>query len=108
MDNNEQNKFDEFRKNFDNNNNNNNNGNNNNGDKNGKKNNGQMIMSFIMISLVVLFLVSLFSSRFSQMSSKETTYTEFLQQLEAGNVKTVTYDSYEMDYTLVEDTALMR
>ena len=105
MDNNEQNKFDEFRKNFDNNNNNNNNGNNNNGDKNGKKNNGQMIMSFIMISLVVLFLVSLFSSRFSQMSSKETTYTEFLQQLEAGNVKTVTYDSYEMDYTLVEDTA---
>ena len=49
------------------------------GNNNGKKNrNGQMIMSFILVGLVALFLVSFFSSQFSQMSSKETTYTEFL------------------------------
>jgi len=86
----------------------NNNGNNggNNGN-NGKRNNhnGQMIMSMIMISLIALFIVSLFSNRFSEMSSKETTYTEFLQQLDAQNVKTVEFGNYEINYTLVKDTA---
>ena len=62
-------------------NNNNNNGNNNN-DNNKKNHNGQMILGFIMVTLVALFLISLFSSRFSQMSSKETTYSEFLEQLD--------------------------
>ena len=87
-----------------NNNNNNNNGNNNNGN-NKKNHNGQMILGFIMVTLVALFLISLFSSRFSQMSSKETTYSEFLKQLDNNNVKTVEFSSYEMDYTLVKDKA---
>ena len=87
-----------------NNNNNNNNGNNNNGN-NKKNHNGQMILGFIMVTLVALFLISLFSSRFSQMSSKETTYSEFLEQLDNNNVKTVEFSSYEMDYTLVKDKA---
>ena len=86
------------------NNNNNNNGNNNNGN-NKKNHNGQMILGFIMVTLVALFLISLFSSRFSQMSSKETTYSEFLKQLDNNNVKTVEFSSYEMDYTLVKDKA---
>lgn len=77
------------------------NGDNNNNNK--KNRNGQMILSFIMITLLALFFVSFFASRFSQMSSKETTYTEFLEQLEAKNVKTVEFDSYEINYTLVED-----
>jgi cell division protease FtsH len=64
-----------------------------------------MIMSMIMIALIALFIVSLFSNRFYEMSSKETTYTEFLQQLEKQNVKTVEFGSYEIDYTLVSDTA---
>lgn len=85
-------------------NNNNNNGNNNN-DNNKKNHNGQMILGFIMVTLVALFLISLFSSRFSQMSSKETTYSEFLKQLDNNNVKTVEFSSYEMDYTLVKDKA---
>ena len=85
-------------------NNNNNNGNNNN-DNNKKNHNGQMILGFIMVTLVALFLISLFSSRFSQMSSKETTYSEFLEQLDKKNVKTVEFSSYEMDYTLVKDKA---
>ena len=87
-------------------NNNNNNGNNNNNNDNTKKNhNGQMILGFIMVTLVALFLISLFSSRFSQMSSKETTYSEFLEQLDKKNIKTVEFSSYEMDYTLVKDKA---
>ena len=91
------------------NNNNYNNGNNgNNGNNNGdKKNNhnGQIILSFIMVTLVALFFISFFTSRFSQMSSKETTYSDFLKQLEAKNVKTVEFSNYEIDYTLVEDKA---
>jgi cell division protease FtsH len=83
----------------------NNNGNNNNNNNKRNGHNGQMIMSMIMIALIALFIVSLFSNRFYEMSSKETTYTEFLQQLEKQNVKTVEFGSYEIDYTLVSDTA---
>ena len=89
-------------------NNNYNNGNNGNNNNNGdKKNNhnGQMILSFIMVTLVALFFISFFASRFSQMSSKETTYSDFLKQLEHNNIKTVEFGNYEIDYTLVEDKA---
>ena len=68
--------------NYNNGNNYNNNNNNGNNDNNKKNHNGQMILGFIMVTLVALFLISLFSSRFSQMSSKETTYSEFLEQLD--------------------------
>ena len=80
------------------------NGDNNNGNGPGKKNTGQTILVFALFTLVALFLMSLFSTGFNKMSSKETTYTEFLAQLEAGNVESIVYDSYEIDYTLVEDT----
>ena len=83
------------------------NGNNGDGNKNNngprKKSNGPTILVFVMVTLIALFFVSLFNTYFNQMSSKETTYTEFLAQLEAGNVESVTYDSYEIDYKLVED-----
>ena len=94
--------------NYNNGNNNNYNNGNNNGNNNGdKKNNhnGQMILSFIMVTLGALFFISFFTSRFSQMSSKETTYSDFLKQLEQNNVKTVEFSNYEIDYTLVEDKA---
>lgn len=76
---------------------------NNNGDKK-NNHNGQMILAFIMVTLVGLFLISFFTSRFSQMSTKETTYSEFLTQLEKQNIKTVQFGSYSMEYTLVKDT----
>ncbi len=81
------------------------NGNNGNNGNNGpgRKNNGQTILVFIMFTLIAMLVMSLFSSHFNQMSSKETTYTEFITQLEAGNVKSVEFDSYEIDYTLVND-----
>jgi cell division protease FtsH len=99
----------EFNNNQYNNNGGNNGGNNNgnNGNNGGRKNdhNGQMIMSFVMVALIVLFFVSLFSNHFAEMNTKETTYTEFLTELEDGNVKTVEFESYQINYTLVEDSS---
>ena len=92
--------------NYNNGNNGNNANNGNNGGNNGGKkdnHNGQMILGFIMVTLVALFFLSFFANRFSQMSSKETTYSEFLKQLEKNNIKTVEFSNYEMDYTLVDD-----
>ncbi len=82
---------------------NNNNNNNDNGGGNGPRRNGQSIIAFIVFSLVALFLMSLFSTTFSGMSTKETSYTEFLTELKAGNVASVVYDTYEIDYKLVTD-----
>lgn len=86
----------------DNHNNNNGNKNGNNGDGN-KNRKGQTIMSFIFLALIALFIVSLISSRFSSYNRKETTYTEFLEQLEKHNVATVEFASSQINYTLVED-----
>ena len=84
----------------------NNQGSNNNNNNNGKKNNnGQMIMSFILVSLMVLFVVSLVTNKFSDLSTQEVTYTEFIQQLEKGNVATVEFDSSQINYTLVDEKA---
>ena len=60
----------------------NNQGSNNNNNNGKKNNNGQMIMSFILVSLMVLFVVSLVTNKFSDLSTQEVTYTEFIQQLE--------------------------
>lgn len=80
------------------------NGNNGNNNNNGPgKKNGQSILVFILFTLIAMLVMSLFSSHFNQMSSKETSYTEFITQLEAGNVKSVEFDTYEIDYTLVKD-----
>jgi len=86
----------------DNHNNNNGNKNGNNGDGN-KNRKGQTIMSFIFLALIALFIVSLISSRFSSYNRKETTYTDFLEQLEKHNVATVEFASSQINYTLVED-----
>lgn len=84
-------------------NNGNNNGDNNNNNNGKGKKNGQIILYFIVVALVFLFLFSMFSNKFSKMTNKETTYNEFLEQLEAGNVKSVEYKTYQIDYTLVKD-----
>ncbi len=74
-------------------------------DKKGGKNNGQLLLSFMLISLLALFVVLFVSSRFSDMSSKETTYSDFLEQLDKKNVSEVTIDIYKsrIDYKLVKD-----
>lgn len=80
-----------------------NNRNNSNNQNNKNNRSGQMIMSFIMIALVVLFFVSLFSNRFAEMNTKETTYSEFLAQLEDKNIASVEFDNYQINYTLVKE-----
>ena len=83
----------------------NNQGSNNNNNNGKKNNNGQMIMSFKLVSLMVLFVVSLVTNKFSDLSTQEVTYTEFIQQLEKGNVATVDFDSSQINYTLVDEKA---
>ena len=74
-----------------------------NGNGNGsKKPNGQRALVFIMFTLVALLIMSFISNSFNDMTTKETTYTQFLAELEAGNVKSVSYDSYQINYKLVD------
>ena len=71
---------------------------------NGKNNRGgQGIMAFILLALVALFVYALISNGISSASTQEKSYTEFLQELDKGNVKSVEFDSYEIDYKLVDD-----
>ena len=82
------------------------NGNNGNGNNNGngpKKPNGQNSLVFIAFTLVALLLMSFFTKQTDEMGTKETSYTEFITQLEAGNVESVEFGSYQIDYTLVEE-----
>ena len=95
--------------------NNGNNGNNgsnggNNGGNGGRNNGGnrnnrggQGIMAFVITALLALFVYALISNHISNASTQEKTYTDFLEELDKGNVKSVEFDSYEIDYTLVDD-----
>ena len=109
MDNQGPNNYNNYNNYNNNNNNNRNNGNNNgnngnNNGNNGKNNkNSQMIMGFILVSLIALFIVSLVTDKFSDLSTKETTYNEFWAQLENNNVKSVEIGTHEISYTLVKD-----
>ena len=83
-------------------NNNGGNGGGGNGNNGGRDNhNGQLIMAFVLVSLIVLFIMSMVSNRFSQMSTQEISYSEFLEKVEAGEVKSVEIGSYEIDITPV-------
>lgn len=71
----------------------------NNGNNNNKKNaNGQMILLFLLITLVVLFFMSMFSRWQTQMTTKEISYTEFLEMVEEDKVEEVhvTSNSYRI------------
>lgn len=72
---------------------------------NGGRNNrgGQGIMAFILLTLVALFVYALISNSISHASTQEKSYSEFIKQLDRGNVKSVEFDSYEIDYKLVDD-----
>ena len=81
-----------------------------NGGNGGKNNrNGQIIMTFILISLVVLFFMSMLTNQFSQMSTQEVSYSEFLDMVngegkwEGRSVESVEISSYEIDITLKSD-----
>lgn len=75
------------------------------GNGNGGRNNrgGQGIMAFILLTLVALFVYALISNSISHASTQEKSYSDFIKQLDKGNVKRVEFDSYEIDYKLVDD-----
>ena len=60
-------------------------------------------MAFVITALLALFVYALISNHISNASTQEKTYTDFLEELDKGNVKSVEFDSYEIDYTLVDD-----
>ena len=70
---------------------------------NGGRNNrgGQGIMAFILLTLVALFVYALISNSISHASTQEKSYSDFIKQLDKGNVKSVEFDSYEIDYTRI-------
>ncbi len=72
---------------------------------NGGRNNrgGHGIMAFILLTLVALFVYALISNSISHASTQEKSYSDFIKQLDKGNVKSVEFDSYEIDYKLVDD-----
>lgn len=72
---------------------------------NGGRNNrgGQGIMAFILLTLVALFVYALISNSISHASTQEKSYSDFIKQLDKGNVKSVEFDPYEIDYKLVDD-----
>ena len=72
---------------------------------NGGRNNrgGQGIMAFVLLTLVALFVYALISNSISHASTQEKSYSDFIKQLDKGNVKSVEFDSYEIDYKLVDD-----
>ena len=83
------------------------------GDDGGKGNrNGQIIMAFIMISLVALFVMSMVTNQFSQMSTQEVSYSEFLKMVngegdwKGKRVESVEIGSYQIDIVMAsgEDT----
>ncbi len=91
-----------------------NNGNNKNGGEGGGGNgnnnrNGQLLMAFILVALIMLFVMSLVTNQFNQMSTKEVSYTEFLDMVngtgdwEGESVKSVEIGSYQIDITLNTD-----
>ena len=75
------------------------------GNGNGGRNNrgGQGIMAFILLTLVALFVYALISNSISHASTQEKSYSDFIKQLDKGNVKSVEFDFYEIDYKLVDD-----
>lgn len=81
-----------------------NNGGNRSGGNGGRNNRGgQGIMAFILLTLVALFVYALISNSISHASTQEKSYSDFIKQLDKGNVKSVELDSYEIDYKLVDD-----
>lgn len=76
----------------------NNNNNNNNGDNKNNKN-SQMFLAFLLISLVMLFVMSYMNSKMDQMSSKEITYSEFLEMVEKDEVESVKISSSQITIT---------
>ena len=72
-----------------------------NNDQNNGKNNrgGQTFMIYVITSLIVLFFMTMMMNRFTEMSTQEITYTQFLEMVEADEVEAVEFDTYQINIT---------
>ncbi len=61
--------------------------------------NGQMMMLMLLVALVVMFFVSMFSSQFAMSSSKKITYSEFVTMVKEDKVKSVVFETYQINIT---------
>ena len=77
---------------------NNNQGPGNGGNNNGRNNkNGQTILIFVFAALFMLFIMSFLTSRISQLSNQEISYSKFLDMVEDDEVESVTFESYQIN-----------
>ncbi|MEG0972507.1 MAG: ATP-dependent zinc metalloprotease FtsH [Lachnospiraceae bacterium] len=72
-----------------------------NGEKSPK--NGQTMLMFVMVALVILFIMSLINSKYSQLTMKEISYTKFLEMVEDGKVKSVSFSATQINITPVKE-----
>lgn len=72
---------------------------NNNSNKNDDPKNRQTIMVFLVVALAVLILMTFFSSALKSNAMKKITYSEFMEMLEKGQVKSVTIDTTQIKIT---------
>ncbi len=79
--------------------NSNNNGNNNENNGNNGNNGGQMLLLFLLATLGILFVMSLVTRFQNSATTKEISYSEFLQMVEDGEVESVEISSYQIDIT---------
>ena len=86
---------------MDNQNNGNNNQNNNKNDKN-----GQMLLMFIVVTLIALFIMSLISRWETSMTAQEISYTDFIQMVNEDKVKSVEFDSQQINITPKTDKGM--
>lgn len=74
------------------------------GDPNKPGRNSQLVMILVIAGVLTLIMASLMSSYFTDSSSTEVAYSEFIEMLENGEIDTVIISTYEIEFTLVEDT----
>ena len=60
-------------------------------------------MAYVIVSLVVLMIMSLLMNHFSEMTTEEITYTQFLEMVEEDQVESVKFDSYQINITPKSD-----
>jgi len=79
---------------------------NDNGNNGGGRNNrgGQTFMVYVITSLIVLFVMTMLMNRFTEMSTEEITYSQFLEMVDKDQVEAVEFDTYQINITPKSET----
>lgn len=79
-----------------------------NGNNGGGRNNrgGQALMAYVITSLVILFIMTMLMNRFTEMSTEEITYSQFLEMVAKDQVEAVEFDTYQINITPKSEEAV--